>query len=321
MEIMDFCLKVQKGISTHIGESVTVNIKKIVKNNGIILHSIVITEKERNISPNIYLDELYEAYESGQSFYSIIEEVLHIYEESRMKENVDMSFFLNYESMKNRVVYKLVNYEKNEALLLQVPHFRFMNLAIVFYCHVPGHELGSATILIYNNHLKMWNVTPKQLYEDAKKNTEHIMPPCLTAIEEIMQEFLLKGSGDALAKEGQIEDEWKDKTQTGQVQSAGHEAADGKMFVLGNEIKLFGAAVMLYHGLMQQIGSRLGRNYFILPSSVHEVILVPDDGEQMAGELWQMVCEINATQVEPEEVLADSLYYFSRNTNKIIKMF
>lgn len=321
MEIMDFCQKVKKGLRAYVGETVTINIKKIVKNNGIVLHSIIVTEKERNISPNIYLDELFEAYESGETFRTIMEEVLHIYEESRLKENVDMSFFLQYESMKDKVVYKLISYEKNKELLLQIPYIPFLDMAIVFYCHVPKHEMGGATILIYNNHLKMWNITREQLYEDAKRNTPRIMPPRFLSIEDMMREIFTKDLLRSLAMEDGAGEEEVQKSAKQLLRSLAKDEADDKMFVLGNKMKLFGAAVILYDGLLEKITQQFGKNCFILPSSVHEVILIPDDGELEAEELWKMVCEINATQVEPEEVLTDSVYYFSAKTKKIEKLF
>ncbi len=91
--------------------------------------------------------------------------------------------------------------------------------------------------------------------------------------------------------------------------------------MLGNERKLFGAAAMFYRDTIEEFSDEMGKSIFILPSSVHEVILVPDDGLQEPEELWKMVCEINETQVEPEDVLTDSVYYFSRKCKKIKKLF
>ncbi len=323
MEIMDFCQKVRKSLSTCIGEKVTVNVKRIVKNNGIVLHSIVVSEKEMNISPNIYLDDLYKEYEEGETFRVVMDEVLRIYEESRMKENMDMSFFLDYENMKEQVIYKVISYEKNQELLRQVPHIVFLDLAIVFYCHVPKRELGSATILIYNNHLDMWKITKEQLYQDARRNTPRIMPARLLSMEEVVQELFLqdiKEERKEAVKEG-TEETWTQKACEQLLQSLTGDAMDGKMYVLGNRMKLFGAAVLLYEHLLERIADKIGKNLFILPSSIHEVLLIPDDEEQEAEELWKMVCEINATEVEPEDVLTDSIYYFSRKTQKMEKLF
>lgn len=304
MEIMEFCQKVKRSMNTYAGEEVTVSVKQITKNNGVVLHSIIVNEKERNISPNIYLDDLYEAYESGETFRDIMEQIVHIYEESRMKKNIDMSFFLNYDCMKGKVVYKVIGYEKNKELLCQIPHIPFLDMAIVFYCHVPEKEIGgSATILIYNNHLKMWKVSKEQLYQDALKNTEKILPAQMLSAEDMMREILMNEKCGKSPEEAAAADK------------------DSRMYVLSNGKKLFGAAVMLYPGVLEQFAEGIGRNLFVLPSSVHEVILVPDDEKQESEELWKMVCEINATKVEPEEVLTDSVYYFSRKCKKIEKLF
>lgn len=318
MEIMEFCQKVRNNLANHVGENASVMIKQITKNNGIILHSIIVTKMEINISPNIYLDELYQEYEKGETFRRIMDEVLQIYERSRVKENIDMGFFLNYKEMEKKVLYKVVSYEKNKELLLQVPYISIMDLAIVFYCFVPQKELENATILIYNNHLKMWNITKEQLYRDAINNTERVLPVKITSIEDMMREIFSKEIHNMDINTVVQKPEETSEQVLNTILNGG---TSGKMFVFGNYKKLFGAATMFYGGLLKQAADRLQKNLFILPSSIHEVIIVPDDEEQDAEELWKMVCEINATEVEPQEVLTDSVYYFSRKNNKIEKLF
>ena len=63
---------------------------------------------------------------------------------------------------------------------------------------------------------------------------------------------------------------------------------------------------------------RLGADYYVLPSSVHEVMIVPDDGGFDSGELEEMVREINATQVAPEEVLSDHIYYYNCGEGRLL---
>lgn len=319
MEIMEFCRKVEKSLGIYIGDESSVSVKRIVKNNGIVLHSVMITEKEMNISPNIYLNGLHEAYEKGETFHDIMQEILHIYERSRMKESLDMSFFLDYGNMKEQVVYKVINRENNRELLQQAPYFPFLDMAIVFYCHVQGKELENATILIHNSHVRLWNITEKMLYEDAKRNTPRLLPPRLLTIEAMMQEIFMQDSQEHPGEDDRKEEDWL-AAATERVADSG----DGKsaaMYVLGNRRKLFGAAAFLYDGVLQGIAERLGCDFYLLPSSIHEMILVPDDGGQDPEELWKMVCEINATQVEPEEVLTDSIYHFSQKNGKMEKIF
>ena len=66
------------------------------------------------------------------------------------------------------------------------------------------------------------------------------------------------------------------------------------------------------------MGQKLGENYYILPSSIHEVIVVPESKSPVKQDLEEMVREINETQVEEEEILSYRAYYFSRKENRLI---
>ena len=301
-------------MAEEIGEEMTLSVKQITKNNGVVLHGITVSKDGMNISPNIYMDGLYAAYEEGETFRAVMDKVRRIYKESKPEASVDMSFFLDYEKMKEKVVFKAVGYARNKELLRQIPHILFLDMALVFYCHVPQKELDSATILVYNSHLKMWGVTKERLYWDAQKNTPRILPARILSMEEMMKEIC---SVDEIG-EGKMED--MEQTAEENAPDSGF-GKGGRMFVLGNEKKLFGAAAMFYRDTIEEFSDEMGKSIFILPSSVHEVILVPDDGLQEPEELWKMVCEINETQVEPEDVLTDSVYYFSRKCKKIKKLF
>ena len=89
------------------------------------------------------------------------------------------------------------------------------------------------------------------------------------------------------------------------------------MYVLTNQNKLNGASCILYEHLLELFADRLGADLYILPSSVHEVILIPATSDTSFAELSRMVKEVNETQVSPEEILSDHVYYFSRNSRSI----
>ena len=89
------------------------------------------------------------------------------------------------------------------------------------------------------------------------------------------------------------------------------------MYILTNTEKLHGAACILYQQLLEEFAKKVNDNLYILPSSVHEIIMIPASFAGKASELRQMVEEINATQVEEEEVLSDSVYFFNRLTRKL----
>ena len=90
------------------------------------------------------------------------------------------------------------------------------------------------------------------------------------------------------------------------------------MYVLTNQQKLYGAACMLYPGVLKAFSEENGQDFYVLPSSVHEVILIPAEPGTNEALLREIVTEINRTQVAKDEVLADSIYYYSRNRDQII---
>ena len=100
---------------------------------------------------------------------------------------------------------------------------------------------------------------------------------------------------------------------------ADSEPPEGKtpMYVLTNRKRCNGAACVLYEQVLENFAKKINDNLYILPSSVHEVIMIPASFAGKASQLREMVEEINATQVEDEEVLSDSVYFFNRMTKKL----
>ena len=122
-----------------------------------------------------------------------------------------------------------------------------------------------------------------------------LLPPSLIPLEEFLEE-IVKDRGMHL-----------------------EELPEGfpKMYVLTNLLKRYGAAALLYPGTLKKAGEVLGSDFAILPSSIHEVLLLPDDKAQNYDFYRQMVSEVNRTQVDPEEVLSFNLYRYDREKAEI----
>ncbi|MBQ8591408.1 MAG: hypothetical protein IJ485_01465 [Lachnospiraceae bacterium] len=291
MELNRFIHKVMQGVEEFSGEDVHVEIKKIVKNNNVILDGLIIMKKGQNISPTIYLNDYFQEYQKGKPVSAIVYEIIKLYEEKQFEGKFDVDFFTDYQNVQGKIAYKLVNYKKNEQLLKEIPHITFLDMAIVFYCIVAGDAFGNATILIYQNHCRMWGVTVWDIYEVAKRNMTRLLPHAIQNIEELINDIL----------------------QTEEIESE----TVLPMYVLTNRTKLFGAACILYEGVLETFAEQFGRDIYILPSSIHEVILIPDSGNFDSRQLEEMVREVNMTQLETQEILSDSVYRYDRINKKI----
>ena len=292
MEFTNFTTLVQREVEKRAGENYRVKLNDVMKNNGVVLRGITLMQDDSNISPTIYLNPYYDAYENGDTTLgTVIDEVIDTYERNKINRSIDMKFFLNYETVRSRIIFKLINTEKNRELLRDVPYIPFHDLSIVFQCLVSEERFGNASILIHNVHLQLWKVNARELYECALENT-----PLLQGYEladTVLEEMKALGGID--------DEEIEDMQQ------------EVPMYVLSNKSRINGASCILYKDILKDFAMVVDKDLYVLPSSIHEVILLPSDGTQESEQLKEMVREINQSQVEKEEVLSDSVYYYRRS--------
>lgn len=307
MKLEQFGNKICDMLREAMGTGYEVMFREVTKNNGVRLHGITITGKESNVSPTVYIDELYEEYEAGRAFCDIVYDILCVYKKNAREIQMDMGFFTQFAQAKGRILYKLIHRESNGELLAEVPYIRWNDLAIVFYYVFEDDRFGKATILIRNSHLAMWKISLSDLYETAETNMLRMRPEEILPVRQLIQEFMERKSYSAA---GRSEMEIEEGVRTAIERNTA-------MYVLSNCERVFGASALLYSRSMKRLAGELNKNLIILPSSVHEVILVPDDGITEKEFYREMVREVNDTQVDPEERLSYSVYYYDRVLEKI----
>lgn len=278
--------EVKQEMEKLLGSEVRVELRRITKNNGIILEGLCILEKGSYVSPTIYLEDFYREYKDGMSLKEIAGRIYDIYEKRCRNIPFSLEYFLDFEKIKENIFCKLVNREMNQELLRDVPNVSFLDLSVVFICAVKNEEFGNGSVLIREEHRKHWKVSKELLYEYARGNTFRLRPFELKSMEELIED-LVEPEERNLLKEI-------------------------PMYVLSNRDRVFGAAGILYDRILSSAGARLEEDFYVLPSSVHEVILVPGHVAGSEKELHAMVHEVNHTQVEPEEVLSENVYHYDR---------
>lgn len=293
MEIKEFAQYVQQQVEEILGAEYKVQIHEIRKNNNVLMQGMTIVSERNNICPTIYLEELWRAYNSGVPLPEIIENVVRIYKQDTRGKSLNMTFFKNFARVRGRICYRLISAEKNKKLLEDIPYIPYLDMAVSFYYAYQGEDSSMGTILVHNSHLDMWKTTVEELFLLAQGNTPRLFPWICSSLEEMVEKY------------GEVQD---------------REEAALKPFcekvpfwILTNKQRAFGAACMLYTGVLEELAKKEQTNFFILPSSVHEVILMADKGGDWDWKLREIIREINASQPEQEEVLSDSLYYYDRS--------
>lgn len=288
-----------------VGEEVDVRMHKITKNNGIVLDAITIMAKGAIAAPTLYFRDFFERYKNGESFFDLVQNAISFSMEAQLKLELPDDFFMDFEKVKDRICYKVINYERNLEFLKNVPHKRILDLAMVFYYMVQPELMNHATMLIRNSDLQRWAVTEESLSEAAAVNTPNLLGWRFASVQDVVDELFCEGLDEAL----NVIDHACEIVRT--------EKDAVPMYILTNQQRYLGAGCILYPGLLECIADMFESDLFILPSSVHECILVPDLEEYSMEGLSAMVKEINEREVEEMEILADHAYRYSRETQKI----
>lgn len=329
MNFENFIEEIKKMVKDYLGENVRVEDKTVLKNNGVKFTGIVILKENQNCVPNIYLNSYFRQYEKGRSICDIVYEIVKYYEEHQIETHVNIGCFSDYESIKKNICFKLINLEKNKELLEQIPHVPYLDMAIVFYCIISNECIGNGNILIRNEHLKKWKVNVNDIREHAFLNTPTILKGQITPMEDVICELMrtkmiyeIENSIEEHISSGvKVTEEMVEpiiKEMMGKVYT---EAKGPKMFVAGNHHKNYGAAVILYEDFLEQFAKKINSDFYILPSSIHEVILIPvGNDEEEVSHLKRMVFEVNHTELEEEEILSDSIYRYMRHGGIITKL-
>ena len=285
-----FVKKITEEMEKRLGEKFTVKVQKVKKNNNVEYHGLIIQKQENNIAPTIYLDSFYEYYKQGETIDGIVEQIEEHYHRGEVTTPIDMDFFRDFEQVKGRIAYKLINAERNQELLEKIPHILFMDLAICFYYAFYNEQLGDGMILIYNTHMEMWKTNHRELMQLAQENTPDLFPAMFAGMSTLFREMCKEDMGVP------------------------------PLYILTNQQKCQGASAILYPHMLEKIADELKSNYYILPSSVHEVILLKEDEVREADALHDMIVEANNTQVLAEEILSDYPYYYDCSTKKLTQV-
>lgn len=294
MKFEEFVEEIIENMQKRVPENYLVQVQNICKNNDLKLTGLTIGDQKLNIYPTIYLEEFYKKYEEGVSFETITDIIWNTYCQNAPKSNWDTSRFIEWRNVKDIICPKIINYAANRELLNSVPYRKVCDLAVVYYAVVDICENGVASILLRNEHLKLWGKTEADLYELALENYRRIFSITSRNLDDIILE-LMNCKEDISFDENTIV----------------------PMIVVTNNKKLNGAAAILFPDELQKIADKMGADLYILPSSVHEIILLSTDNTMTVDELKETVRFVNSNKLRQEEVLSDNVYLFNRHNPSI----
>lgn len=300
----DFMDAVKRNIENFLPDDVYENVEisetVVVKMNDQKLHGLVIREKGSDAAPTFYMDDMFERYSQGEDLGSLMTELANQYSFAKdmpKPPEVDLS----WDNVKDKLTVRLLEKKRNREFLSTMPYVSVGHgLAIIADINMGEDRGGDWRIAINNNVLESLGVDKERLFSDAMSNAKIYDPPTLV---DMTNALFSQEKNNLLDREEPIAPEDL-----------------GGMYVLTNSTGSLGAAALFYPDVKEKAAELMGSDYYILPSSVHEVILVPDNPSIDAKDLCKMVKEANRTVVEEKDILSDNVYHYSREDRRLDKV-
>ena len=260
---------------------------------------MTVRKDDQTIAPTINLNHYYEMFlEFDENLDIVMQQVADLV--TLKPIHLDLSLFTNYEVAKEHLFIRVSDAERNGEILTGLPHRRVENLAITYHIVAEIGEEGIGSTPVTNRMLNGFGITEEQLHQDALDNSPKIFPAKVEAMSSMMDKMMREDMRRAGMTEEEIDLYFENMGLND----------PNPLTVVTNEHQTNGAAVLFYPGQMEKLGETVNGDFFILPSSTHEVLILPDDGGMTYQELKAMVMEINSTQVSPEDRLADEVYHY-----------
>jgi len=290
MDYENFKAELMEDIRRHLYESGTEAVlseRQVDKPNESYM-ALTAMPEGKDVGVNINIDRYYDQYEKGRPFSDIVDSVVDNIEYG-FENSIELnpSELVNYDQMKKRLSMEVISLAGNEDYLANIPHHEIEDMAVIYRFVVEREDYSLASIVVTNEQLKLYGITEEELHADALINAPKIRPAVIQRMTDVINEM----------------------TGTDEMEFIPQDI-DDMMYVASVPDRVQGASVLAYQDFMDQAAQRLEGDFFILPSSIHEIILVKDDGDINFRKLEEMVQEVNATQVQPEEKLTDSVYHY-----------
>jgi len=297
LSFQKFIEKVKTEIHLLCGDGYQIIMEPVPQNNGTEQTGIDIRKEQGEEMAHLCLDAYYEQYLAGMTVEEAARDIWDIFN-SFEQSGVSEGLLNDFEKVKNKVVFSLVNYGMNKEQLESMPYVPYLDLAILFYVLLDRTENGERTAVITNKELAAWGTTKEELLRLARQNTPRLYMAEVNSLNDVMKSFVKDKKSKDFFDEFIGEEELP-------------------LYVLSNRHNVKGAAVILYDGLLKEMSKVLGHDLLILPSSVHEVLVMAYDKTMDFLSIRDMVEHINEVEVPVCDVLSNQIYRYNREKDQV----
>ncbi len=292
----EFRTEVSSLLKVILGDEYETEFSQVRKNNGVMKDALFVRKEDSECIPCFYMEELYQSYCMGEQEAALAEYLANIVQGECEKIRRQAGKYLEKEWITAHLFFRLLHTEQNRTQLEDAVYVEFLDLAAVVYVLT---ENGADGVKSYQLPKEVWETlelgSVEEYFPKIVENTRQLFPERLVCMERIMLPYTENGEQAYAVRLSEPEERLKEQ----------------RLYILTNVRKINGATTVLYPELLKRLGERFEGNYYVIPSSVHEVLLLKDTEGEDSKRLNHMVREVNDTQVEPEEVLSHHVYFYS----------
>lgn len=275
------------------GTGMTFRAVELSKNNGTVRYGVQVGNSNSSIGEVVYVEDILCLLESGEVDEEEAAEAFeNVFIDSWSYENNKV--ISGKESILANVKYNLVNREWNAELLSKVPYKEVLDLVAIYEITSENGELSTK---VTYELMKHYGITKQELEEAASKNKREYIT------KDIFDVLI-----DMLSKDRRAKELEKMKRQLGGFD----------MYVITAKSKIKGASAMLYPENFESLAKELLSDLYIIPCSIHELIVMPTYLEIPPEVITGYIQLINVENVEPEERLSNHVYFYKRGSMQVV---
>lgn len=261
-----------------------IRIHPVTKNNGTTLDGLIVLPPGSNISPTVYLDQIYDIYRDSGDFEAVWQDLYAIYREYGQPQTVNLDFLTDFAKIRPHLYCRLISAGRNADLLGNIPHRPFLDLAVICYIGFSQNNEARGSILVTDQMAEVWKVPEDELFETGLQNNREHFPAELISLSH----FLMR-------ENPYFRDDDDEPVP---------------LYILTNSAKCYGACALLDPQILEDFAEKAG-DFYILPSSLHEVLLISKKHAPAADALNEIIRDVNSNHLDPTDILSDHLYTYS----------
>lgn len=270
----------------------TVELKKLQKTSGSYT-GLLVKSTESNQGISIYLEDSYQDYRKGKTLECIVEEIVEA--SDRSGKAMDLDWLNDYSIVKDRLFIRVSGLSSIGSLIKSVPNRIIEDLVLTAHIRMPSTECDLCSAIVTNDLLSMMGIDAEQLFKDAFASSVKLFPVDIIPFISELRNMIPKSEHSLL-------DNNEDQLP--------------KMYLVTNKARVNGAAAFFYEGVMKKLEEITGGSYYVIPSSIHEVLIFSEEEFRKGPISEERIHEINTNHVAWDEVLSDHLYFYDAETKE-----